>query len=122
VSDLALGYFPNFDGKDTVLLSCSASGCSRLRRLLVASVVTPVAIHEFAKVSRTRPVLLYLSGQIMDDGYTWLVAPESMFEFDYLLAGLANLGSGYEQFSLAGSKARLRISVNEYDTAWWMSN
>jgi hypothetical protein len=122
VDDLALGYFPNFDGKDTVLLACSASGCFRLRRLLFTAAVSPVAVHDIANVSTTRPIQLYLSPEIFDDGYTWLISPESLYDFDYALAGLTNLGNGHENFVLAATKARLRISVNEYDTDWWMSN
>jgi hypothetical protein len=57
-----LGYFPEFKGSDTILLSCAPEEVVALRASLSAAMANGsiVAIHDLAEVSARYPVRLLL--------------------------------------------------------------
>jgi hypothetical protein len=128
VTDLRLGFFEDFRGADTVLLSGTALGIhnlvERIRRFAVSS-EQELPIHEFAAVSADQPARLFVvrsprtCGGVGDASFTWICPPLEVEDILGKLAALGERESGHQYFDLPGSDVQLIVSVGEYDALWW---
>jgi hypothetical protein len=119
-----LGFFPGFEGADSVLVhGTSAQIYTLIPRLyeFLASNLTEWPIHEHAVVSRRHPARLFASRWGMSDstGFRWRCSPAELPVIQAVLQTLAAKGFGHHFFELPGSTARLVVSVGEYPETWW---
>jgi hypothetical protein len=123
MNDLALGFFRDFKGADTVLLVCSKSGGANLRELLASPPDAPIAIHSVAEVAPNHRAALFVAADVTDRaGFTWLAGPDTLPSVHASLDSLALASNGHRYFDLAGVDAQLLVSLNEYDSWWWSTN
>lgn len=121
---LNIGFFEDFAGADSVLLTGSpediASLSSRLKQFLWSS-EQHLPIHTQANVSVRRPVLLFASrtANVTADSFHWLV---SLVEPEMLEPLVTSGKPGHQYFELAQSKVQLVVSVGEYSEQWWQAH
>ncbi|MDR3480372.1 MAG: hypothetical protein P4L91_06615 [Burkholderiaceae bacterium] len=122
-----LGFFPDFKGSDSVLLSgdpAEITFLSRQLRQFVLSGDALLQVHNFVDVSPQYPAQLLASklGQGMDFAYIWPCSPDEFETIQPKLESLAMSSFGHQYFDLANSRARLIVSVGEYDKSWWQAH
>jgi hypothetical protein len=122
-----LGFFPAFQGADSVLLHGTAQQINSLVPRLygfLASSLEEWPVHEQALVSRRCPARLFASrlGMSGSTGFRWRCSPADLPSIQAMLQALAVSGSGHQYFKLAGSTARLIVSADEYPESWWLEN
>ncbi|MFN0315074.1 MAG: hypothetical protein ACKVQA_08555 [Burkholderiales bacterium] len=128
VADLRLGFFEDFKGADTVLLSGSVLGIRNLVgriRAFAASSEQELPIHEFAAVSAHQPAKLFVvrtprtSGGAGNASFAWVCPPLEIEDVLGMLSAIAERGLGHHYFDLLASEVQLIVSVGEYDDPWW---
>jgi hypothetical protein len=101
-----IGFFPQFNGADSVLLAGTPKDIAELSRKLemfVASSNEQLPIHTLGLVSKRHPVELMASGSDRGDGfgYQWFCSPD---EFETIQGNLepftAESASGHQYFKL----------------------
>lgn len=127
MTDLRLGFFPQFKDGDAVLLSGTVQGVTRLCVQLsqfVASHSAELPVHNLANVSLKHPAQLFASRtpQRRGSGFCWLCSSEQLGSIRSKLEALAKSGSGHQSFPLERSSAELLVSIGEYGKAWWESH
>lgn len=113
-----LGFFEQFKGADTVLLSTDSAGVRELARELeqfaasetaaLRIPVMPIPGHE-ADLVAVREV--HADGSAR---FRWLCGPSEVSDIVQKLNSLANSKQGHQYFELVGSKVQLMVSVGEY--------
>jgi hypothetical protein len=123
---LRLGYFGNFKGADTVLLSCDPLEVPPFRGVLadVMARGVPFAIHDLAVVSARNPARLVLCPAAapfrgVGDEFIWRLNHVEFASVDSKLEVLEHVRAGHQYFSFNKSDAQLIVSVGEYDEACW---
>jgi hypothetical protein len=123
---LHLGYFEDFKGADTVLLSCDPVEVLPLRGVLadVMAKGVPFAIHDLAIVSVRHPARLVLCpaaapSRGVGAGFIWRLNHVEFATTDSRLEVLEQGRAAHVYFDLDGSDVQLMISVSEYDESWW---
>jgi hypothetical protein len=121
--DLAIGFFHDFRGADTVLLACSTAGVAKLRGLLASPPAVPLALHSFAEVAKNHPAALFASADAANPGrFTWLAGSDALPNVHVALNSLALAQHGHQYFDLVGVETKLLVALNEYDSSWWSTN
>jgi hypothetical protein len=123
---LHLGYFENFKGADTVLLSCDPVEVPPLRGVLADAMAkgVPFAIHDLAVVSARNPARLVLCPtgapfRGLGGEFIWQLNHVEFASVDSKLEALEHVRAAHQYFDLDDSDVRLMVSVREYDEAWW---
>jgi hypothetical protein len=124
---IRLGYFPAFQGADSVLLHGAPHQINALVPRLYEFLASPLqewAVHDVAVVSRRHPARLFASklGVSGTSGFRWRCTPAEIPSIQAMLQTLAVSGSGQLDFALAGSTARLVISAGATLETWWRQN
>jgi hypothetical protein len=125
--NLKLGFFPEFKGADSVLLTGDTGDILQLSAVLSSFVVSPqgqLPIHSLAQVSPRHPTQLYASQSELPSvpGFHWLCIPTILPDTLGKLAALASSGKGHHYFNLVASPVQLVVSVGEYSPSWWLSH
>jgi hypothetical protein len=123
---LRLGYFENFKGADTVLLSCDLVEAPLLRGVLadVMAKGVPFAIHDLAVVTARNPARLVLCPAAapfrgVGGEFIWRLNHVEFASVDSKLEALEHVRAAHQYFDLDRSDVRLMVSIGEYDEAWW---
>jgi len=126
---LRLGFFPNFEGSDSVLLAADANGVRALLDATSSAAANPgnsVPVHDIALVSVKHPALLFVVGtpkNISSDNPTHTyyldVSGSARLNVEGLLEPLLTATSGHQYFDLMPKHVVLIVSVGEYDSSWW---
>ena len=125
---LRLGFFPNFKGSDSVLLTADADGVRAVVDAISRAVASPgdwVPVHHIAQVSVKYPAMLYVSGtskavrSVPMHTYYLDVSGSARLNVEGLLEPLLTATSGHQYFELVPNHATLVVSVGEYDSSWW---
>jgi len=119
-----LGYFEDFKGQNTVLLSGLCTEIADLKsqvRGFAQSGRNEIAIHDFAAVSSRHPVHLILSKlPTSSTGFHWVCSVVELVTVQAKLAALTRGKPGHQYFDLAQADTQLMVSVGEYDDTWWL--
>lgn len=122
MGDLWIGRFADFKGADTILLSCSERGLSKLSSALREAAAAPAAIHSLSEVSRRRPARLFAAASPVQNERTWIVDPRTLHAVVESLTALCRGGPGHQYFDLRGTPETLLVSFDEYDERWWRAH
>ena len=113
-----IGFFEDFKGSDTVLLSITAPQASILARELetfAASGSRSLTIEsDEIPGHRTTLVAVRECGSGEGNGFRWLCGPAQVVEVAAKLRALGNARKGHHYFELCHSSAQLMVSVGEY--------
>jgi len=124
---MQLGFFPDFKGRDSVLLEGTSKDVAFLSEQLgefVSSNLSQFPVHALANVSQQHPARLFAirSAAASAPGFCWLCPPTELSAIQGKLAALAESKVGHQYFDLAGSNAQLVVSVGEYGEVWWQAH
>jgi hypothetical protein len=127
MSELHLGFFPQFKGTDTVLLESTARGIAHLSLRLnqfVASSEALLPIHNLATVSRRHPVQLFASRSEHHEveGFQLSCSATQFSTMQGKLTALVSAASGHQYFNLLSSPVQLLVAVGEYGPSWWQAH
>jgi len=118
------GYFNNFKGANTVLLSGLYTEIADLNaqvRTFAQSERTEIALHDFATVSSRHPAHLILSKQPTSSaGFHWVCSIVELVTVQAKLSPLILGEPGHQYFDLVQADTQLMVSVGEYDDTWWL--
>jgi hypothetical protein len=123
---IRLGYFPQFKGTDTVLLSCETAEVGALRASLskAMSCGLVTALHGLAEVSVRHPARLWVcpspaTSRPAHGDFSWFLDQTQYLEVDSKLEALESVRTGHQYFELSQPQVRLMVSVGEYSDQWW---
>ena len=114
-----LGFFKDFKGADTVLLSTTAEGAADLAKQLqrfASSSMASLKIEaaevpeHFTQLFAVREAQALTTGS----GFRWLCGPKQIAQIEGKLNALANASSGHQYFELLDSRVQLLVSIGEY--------
>jgi hypothetical protein len=120
---LRMGYFPNFNGADSVLLAADSEGI----RVLLAAIARATSDPAHAippQVSAEHPAFVYVAlstksiRRIPPNTYYLDVSGNARLNVEGLLEPLAEASAGHQYFDLYPRHV-LVVSVGEYDSSWW---
>jgi hypothetical protein len=120
---MRLGYFEDFKGSHTVLLSCSAREVAELRLALRNAMDSnkALAVHQMSDVQVRKQTRLFLgtaSAPSIDGSFALRLDRTEFENVDSMLEALEGASAGHQYFSLPG-EITLMLSVGEYDDSWW---
>jgi len=123
---IRLGYFPQFEGNDTVLVSCDSADVGTFRALLTKTMSfgALAAIHDIAEVSARHPARVWVyrlpaSQKLAKGDFSLSLDPTKYLEVDAKLEALQNVREGHQYFELSQPGVDLMVSVGEYSNKWW---
>jgi len=121
---MRVGFFHDFKGGDTVLLTGSKDEIRVLHEAFERwwqSGAPCFAMHNLATTALLRSCELYAvrAGSPLPKGYC-LVCDQSAYQTSRdLMEPLTEQGPGHQYLELHGGTARLIVSVDEYPDSWW---
>lgn len=115
-----IGFFEDFKGADTVLLSISAAQAQaladQLRRFATSDQLSMRIVANVIPAHEVQLVAIREARAAQDDGgFHWLCGPAEVRGISSKLESLANSAHGaHHYFELLGTEVRLLVSIGEY--------
>jgi hypothetical protein len=128
---LRLGFFVDFKGSDSVLLTGTATDIEHLLLALAKFVESnehQFSVHSLASVSPRHPAHLFAKREAQElqhsdsAQFSWLCTANALPDIQAKLLTLVNSNKGHQYFDLDESDTRLIVSIGEYSDAWWLSS
>jgi hypothetical protein len=122
-----MGFFPNFKGADSVLLSADSEGVRFLLDAIATVTDHPtngIPLHEYARVSAEHPASVYVAVNpgaisfVPANTYYLDVSGNLRRNVEGLVKPLVDLSAGHQYFDLY-PRHGLVVSVGEYDSFCW---
>src|ERR1700692_2895092 len=122
-----MGFFPNFKGADSVLLSADSEGIRFLLEAIATVTTNPtkgIPLHEYARASAEHPASVYVavnpraSSFVPANTYYLDVSGNLQVNVEGLQKPLVEASAGHQYFDLY-PRHGLVVSVGEYDSFWW---
>lgn len=124
---LRLGYFPDFNGTDTVLIDGTSQEIKELCKRLgefVDSGMLALSLDDLVSVSFAHSARLVVISdeKRADSRFIWSCNASSFDATKEKLHALVAASKGHQYFELVGSPAQLMVSIGEYGDEWWQAH